>query len=147
MTLTRTIPIERYIVAELADAATEKLVRRCIRQCQRAVPGLLSGSGAANLWDEICVQTQTNSDYVEAYKDHVARLLPILIAGLTPIERLAVWLRSYAGECYQYDKERPAFDPSSPLFSDRDIENYLLSEVFQEAMNYENRRIRNMTGM
>ena len=141
------LPIERHIVAEIADAATEKLIRRCIRKCQSTAPGLLSGTGPANLWDEICVQSQTNSDYLEMYKDQVERFLIDLAAGMTQVERLAVWLRTYAGECYQYDTKRPDFDPAAPPVTDRDIEKYLLSEVFQEAMDYENRRIRAMTGM
>ena len=146
VTVMPAMPIERYIVAELADAATEKLVRRCIRKCQRAEPGLLSGSGAANLWDEICVQTQTDSDYSEAYKDHVEGLLLTLAAGLTLVERLAVWLRTYAGECYQQDMEGQTFDPAVLSVSDRDIARHVLPDMLYEAMNYENRRIREMTG-
>lgn len=147
MTLTRTIPIERFIVAELADAATEKLVRRCIRKCQQAVPGLLSGCGAANLWDEICIQTQTDSYYSEMYKDHLEGWLVTMAAEMPRLERLAMWLKTYAGECYEQDIEGQAFDPAAIPVSDKDIAKHVLPDVMYEAMNYENRRIRNMTGM
>lgn len=146
--LNHALPIERYIVAEIANAATEKLIRRCIRKCQRMVPGLLSGTGPANLWDEICVQSQTNSDYLEMYKDQVERFLIDLAAGMTQVERLAVWLRTYAGECYLQDMEEQAFTPAAVPVSDKEIAKHVLPDLFyDEAMNYENRRIRAMTGM
>lgn len=142
------LPIERHIVAEIADAATEKLIRRCIRKCQRTAPGLLSGTGPANLWDEICVQSQTNSAYLEIYKDQVERFLIDLAAGTTQVEQLAVWLRTYAGECYLQDMKDRTFNPAAVPVSDKEIAKHVLPDLFyDEAMNYENRRIRAMTGM
>ena len=139
-------PIERFIISKIADTATEKLIRRCIKKCQRAIPGVLSGHGVANLWDEICVQTQTNSCLYELYVDHVKDVLKTLIAGLTSVERLAVWLSTYAGECYQQDAEEQTFDSALRSVSDSDIAKHVTPKVFGEAMNYENRRIREMTG-
>lgn len=139
--------IGQYFIQSIADATADTLIKRLIRTMQRSVPGLLADQGAKNLWDELCAQVQNDdSPFSELYSEHVLKLLEKLAADLPESERLAVWLVTYQGECFLDQAHEKIKVPAEVPVNNNEIANHLLQDVLNEATNYENSRIRVMTG-
>lgn len=86
--------------AELAGHLAERVARRLVRVLQAQEAGLQSDSGMKNLWDEICVQTRTDSAWSDSYVDFMRPKLEAIIASLHRHEQMALWLQTYAGQCF-----------------------------------------------
>lgn len=136
-----------YFIQSIADATADTLIKRLIRTMQRSIPGLLADQGAKNLWDELCAQVQNDdSPFSELYSEHVLKLLGKLASELSESERLAVWLVTYQGECFLDQAHEKIRVPAEVPVNNNEIADHLLQDVLNEAMNYENSRIRVMTG-
>lgn len=139
--------VGKYFIHSIAESAEKKLIKRVIRFLQRSVPGLLEDQGAQNLWDEICIQTQNDdSPFSELYSEHIEKLLEKLAEQLSETERVALWLVTYSGECLL---DTPGFGlkiPKDMPVKNLEIARHLVQSVLNEAMNYENKRIRALTG-
>ena len=139
--------VANYFVQYFSKLSTDVTVKRCIRFFQKSVPDLLDGNGVANLWDEICVQFQNDSDhFIESYKGIICKRLEVLVETLPEEERLSLWLSTYWGECYLEYPEFDTFNPKDVPVSNSEIAKHLTDVVCNEAMNYENKRIRMLTG-
>jgi hypothetical protein len=138
--------VGNYFVQCIAQRTEDVVVKRCIRFFQKSAPGLLEDHGAANLWDEICVQFQQDSDWIELCKEHIFKRLEVLVEKLSDEERLSLWLSTYWGECYLEYPEFERFNPEDVPVSSSQIAKHLIDAVCYEAMNYQNKRIRLLTG-
>jgi len=139
--------IERT-VAELAGHVADRVTRRLVRQLQGLEAGLLSDSGMKNLWDEICVQTRTDSAWSDSYVDFMMPKLEAIIASLHRHEQMALWLQTYAGQCFMDDCEDGRDCYATAPVSTEEIARHLMSEeVMYLAWNYENSRIRAATDL
>jgi hypothetical protein len=131
-----------------AYAIGEKLTRRLIRHLQTLPPGLLAAEGAANLWDEICVQARRESPLCEAYNAEMATRLGALVTKLPEVDRQLMWLITDAGQRALPERESVALNPGQITTRDHDTVRYVISEhVAYEVWNYENGRIRKMTDL
>jgi hypothetical protein len=141
------LSLHAQLIQRMAADIGERLTRRLIRRLQSLVPGVLADEGAANLWDEICLQTRRESILDELYAEDIARRLNALVGELPDLERLALWLQTYNGEVWVEHNHDLDFVAAMLAVSDNDITNYVMSEhVDYERMNYENKRIRELTG-
>jgi hypothetical protein len=135
------------IIHSIAHDAGERLKRRLIRHLQKLKPGLREGDGTVNLWDEICAQTQQDSDWGLAYEEEMERRIYPLLPGLSDIERAAIWL--CMGDDYFFEEREKLGSVAAILETGKEDElaRHILNEhVKYETMNYENATIRRMTG-
>ena len=104
--------------------------------------------GAKNLWDEICVQIRSEHPLTESYQDHVRKRLSALMPALRSAERLALWFDSYPAECFQADEDRVSIDQAIASAAEEDqlIDHVMSAHVMPVICNYQNKRIREITG-
>ena len=156
----------RKLLEDRAFELAEKLCSRVMRVCMSQEVGLTSGRGFGlkNLWDEICVAFQTDSDLTEWYSDHLVNSMDRLICCLPQRDIQMLWLMSYEGieyatspswpDPYQQLQDGvsigtppsepwPSSNPEDwPINTNRLAERLVNSFVLQECMNYENARIK-----
>ena len=134
---------ESRIVKDLADDLRGRLIRRAVRALQvMPVNDLLSGddSGLANVWDEICVQLQSeHSLYWSAYEQTINALVETYVDDLQLHELEAFWLVTEQGE--DWDCELVEEREPDPLLKD-DVVEYVVGGVYQAASDWTNERIR-----
>lgn len=133
---------ESRIVAALAKATTDRIVRKVIAQLQRQTEGRQSGddSGLANVWDEVCVQLQfQESIFWDVYVETVKQFLAGPVDDLADYELAAVWLQTPQGEDWlgEEDGSRDA----DPVYWG-DVVDYLFEMLCEKAANWSNPRIR-----
>lgn len=118
-------------------------MRQTVRALQvMPVDGLLSGedSGLTNVWDEICVQLQSEySLYWSAYEQTIHAFVSAYVDELQLHELEAVWLITEQGEEWDCELEEER-DPD-PVLKDDVVED-VVSAVYGVATNWTNDRIR-----
>lgn len=133
---------ESAIVQAVAEQVCRRLTRKIIATLQQVNGALQSGnhSGLKNTWDEICAQLQFEESCLwDAYDETVRGLTKPEVEKLLPHERGAVWLQTRAGD--KWGEDESAREPY-PVLND-DIVEYVISEnLYREAANWSNRRIR-----
>lgn len=132
---------EARLLDSMAKEAVKRLVRCVILELQR-MRELLSGddSGLANVWDEICVQKQSEESFLwDAYDDTVRATVEKVLEKVSITEVQAIWLQTDEGEDWLVDNDEE--DSDIPWFQD-DVVEYIMQEVYGVAANWSNRRIR-----
>jgi hypothetical protein len=120
------------------ERATRSLVWHLRRLYRSRARGTLSERGASNCWEELCIALQTDqSASLELRRDILIQDLTRLAASLPEKVRRALWLSTYAGGTWL--ERSPVGEP--PVNA-REIAKHVEQEVLDEAMNYQNARIR-----
>ena len=137
--------IEQHIVAAWAKQLSDKLLEKsisCLEQMNYS--GMLSGddSGLNNVWEEICVQIQTElSFFWGSYVEMMESLLSCYVEQLDRDARLALWAVTDEGWDYIYDHHaEDARVEDVPVFVD-EIVAKLMEELLSVAASYSNQRI------
>ena len=108
---------------------------------------MLVDEGAINLWEEICVQTRWGSPLLNTYASEMEKRLRPLVDQLSTADRMTVWLETDDGECMIDDDEIVGFDRVlAAVNTDQIVGHIIRAYVMTEAMNFQNARIRMMTG-
>lgn len=131
---------EISIVRQLAESVCRCLSRRVVLALQRMTDDRLSGDDSClqNTWDEICVQVQHEHSFAwDAYDQTVRALVAGEVESLADFEREAVWLQTPQGVEWDCDDGHS----HNPVFND-DIVEYIISDVYTQADNWSNPRIR-----
>lgn len=125
----------------------ERITRKLIRSLQSLPARELADQGAANLWDEVCVHTRRESPWADVHRDEVEKKLVELVGELATAERVALWLATFNGQCLIQSEDEVSLTDLIPAVREQEIVSHLLSKhVAYEMMNYDNARIRKMTG-
>jgi hypothetical protein len=137
--------LKDQIISEVASAALEKVSRRIITALQRMKgSSLQSGvdSGLTNIWDEVCVQVQTEySFYWDAYKATIDPIIEDEIQKLPAFVRHAIWFQTdqeFAWLCDAAGKEHPEV----PSDSWDGIADHIFEYMLEQARKWSNPRIR-----
>jgi hypothetical protein len=128
------------IVAEIADLALARVVKRTMRGLQGLKDGLQSGadSGLANTWEEICAQVRTEESVLwKAYEATARALVLGELNRLSSQELSAMWLQTDPGEQWAQDEGEDA----KPGYCRDDLEDHAFDALITEAASYSNRRI------
>lgn len=154
----------RKVLEVKALELAEKLCRRLIRVCMSQAVGFSGDRGLKNLWDEICVAFQTDSDLIDWYADHLHKTMSKLVSCLPKSDVQMLWLMSYEGceyatspswpDPYQQLQDGvsigtpppmpwPSLSPDDwPIDINCLAQRLVSTFVIDECMNYENARIR-----
>lgn len=137
--------IERSISNAWATQLTKTVVKLAVAALKKMKDGQrLSGedSGLKNVWDEICVQVQSEeSVFWGAYLETAEGILLGLVEALNRAERLALWAETDEGWDYVYDhRDDEDGAEKAPVFND-EIVNKLRDELLSVAAGYSNKRI------
>ena len=130
-----------HLASEIADLATQRVVRATIRCLQGLREGLQFGddSGLTSIWDEVCVQIQTERLLVWwAYEDTIRSVICTEVKRLAPYELKAIWLDTRAGE--EWAEKMGVGE--KPCYCLDDVEDRAYSALLSTAANYTNERIR-----
>jgi hypothetical protein len=132
--------IEERLVWRLADRATEKIVRRIIRQLQAEATASTGQEHLQTAWDDICIQVQVDESYYwDAYIEEIDRRIEWEFNELPEIERTAIWLQSDEGSRWSVDSGES--DEKPPIFA-ADVLNDVRAEVLGKAGDWTNSAIR-----
>ncbi len=129
---------ESQLVTHFAEKIRDKIICKCIRDLQKCKV-TLSGeeSGLTNTWEEICVQIQGEySISWETYEDTIELFIQPYIEKLNEFEKFALWLQTNEGLGYDEDQD------NEPDVVDWAISNYIMSQIFRVAGNWNNKRIK-----
>lgn len=132
---------ESAIVSEVARLATERIVRKVIKElCQMDVTLSGDDSGLINTWDEICVQIQFEQSHSwDDYDETVRAIVSGYVQEMSAYEREAIWHQTDNGidwHCDEPEDRRPHHDVET------DAAQYITDTVYSEASNWSNKRIR-----
>ncbi len=140
------------IISAIAADACEKVSGKVVRSLRQMTKGMQSGddSPLKNIWDEICVQVQTQeSEMWEAYLDTVSRVIQSELKPLKVEILQAIWLQTDAASDWESEIEDKIEygeikEAETKAPCDRDeIAEYILHEfVLNKAADWTNRRIR-----
>jgi len=136
-------PTARKSGTERGDKLIARFVGATVRELQAMTDAamLLSGddSGLENVWDEICVQQQTEESYsCGAYVETIRALLQGRVEELSMPELAAIWLRTEQGEDWSLDND----DGVEPAPVVEDVVEFLFTELISRANDHTNARIR-----
>jgi len=135
------------IISDLAHTACEKISRKVIRSLTKMTDGMQSGDGTflKNIWDEVCVQVQTEESVMwDSYVDTIQALILDKLAGLDVTTKQAIWLQTDEGIDWSVDSEDA--NKEIPIVSE-DIAQYVLNQfVLSAAADWTNRRIEKYLG-
>jgi len=133
---------ERDVVRYVANAVCERTAQLTCRYFAGRRDCLLSGNGTElrNLWEEYCVQVQSQESYLwDAYEESLVQFVTLAIGELEDYERLAIWLQTLDGLSWSADESNCQHAP----VADEALVQYVLQEyVYRLAAEYENQRIR-----
>jgi hypothetical protein len=132
---------EAGIVKDMAKVAIDRIERQVITKLQRMnglwndEPGLLK-----TLWDEVCVQMQSEQTFAwDAIDETVRTLVAAQVAKLPAHERAALWLQTSEGIDWTCSEDE-ARDPS-PVYSNDVVEDLTRHHIYPVACNWTNRRL------
>lgn len=153
--------LNQVLVRRLCYVVTEKLVRQVIRHWQTLPPGIESGNGLKNLWEEACVHIRSESSLSDLYRDELLKTLSLKVGMLEFHELSALWLQTYDGECYAEGPRSWSEEPGvistgdaaketspSKNITDWPVDRKAVArrivddELMYECWNYQNSRIR-----
>ena len=137
--------ILRVIAQEISSSIEPKIFRRTIRKMRQLPPHLLVDQGLKNLWEEYCFAIQTENWFCDAIESDALDALEHQIDELSSLERTALWIQTYAGEEYLSTPHGDIRSMKSIPASTINIAKNLIPDLRNEAMNYENSNIRNLT--
>ena len=137
--------IEEKIVAAWARRISNKIIKKTIKALKQLNgDAMQSGdsSGLKNLWEEICVQMQSEvSFFWSAYISVIDSLITGYVDELSPDERSALWAVSDEGWDYIYDHHADDIGIADLPVSTDDICRKLQFDLLQAASDYSNERI------
>jgi hypothetical protein len=135
---------EASIVRQFAQHTAKRLTSRFIKDFQRMTNGKQTSddSGLENIWDEICVQMQSEEFLSwDAYVETARAILGGDVEALSPHERDALWLQTKQGIDWAYQEEGP-HRSDYPVCIEDVIEYLWTDYVLPEADRWSNQRIR-----
>lgn len=124
---------------ELGRALVSRVVRDL--QSMQDEAGLLSDAdtGLRDIWDEVCVQEQTERSFSwAAYELTISGLIDGLLEDYSNNQLRELWRLTEAGESWAAENPHA----KTGLLNRDDIRQYLFDQVLQRAANYSNSRIR-----
>lgn len=124
---------ERDILLPFANDLATKITKECISFFEESTQ-TMSGddSQLGNVWEEICVQVQSeHSFYWEAYDETVRSLISDYVSKLKVHEALALW---YLTEGY-FNWDQKSEDEKPPVY-DGDLIEYIVQNFYQKAVNF-----------
>ena len=132
---------ESTVVSQLAAQVAKRLTRKVITQLQR-LKDVQSGddSKLQNVWDEICVQMQTEQSLSwDAYDDTARSLVAACLKTLPTHEQQALWLQTEEGSNWSLEdeEEREQF----PVCDENTVEYLLNDHIYPAAGRWSNARI------
>ncbi len=129
------------IIMKLAAKEVDRLARIVVSRLRRSHESLMSGedSGLKNIWDEYCVQTQSEkSFFYSSYEDVIKEMIRTELTRVPNELRAAIWLQTEEGmDWYEMNSETDAEQTSD---SD-DIVDHVYESVEEKSLNYTNSRI------
>ena len=138
------------LMSRLAEPIVKRIVRKVKRQLQSYTrnSGMMQSeedSGLLNVWDEFCVQLQSQeSIFFDAYLYTVESLVMDVLQKCTEDELIILWTQT---EAYEYWKEEiedvDCNDYLKRNFELTSICDFLVHELEYEAANYSSKRIEN----
>lgn len=157
--------LNKIISCQLSYELTEKLVKQVIRHWQKLPPGVESGSGLKNLWEEACVHIRLESSLSEMFRDELTKTMSTKVDKLNLLDVAALWLPTYDGESYaagpdivpeNFNAEMTG-DFAQRTFPSKKIEEWPIDRkaiaqhvvgeaLMYECWNYQNSRIRARLG-
>jgi hypothetical protein len=160
------------ILEHVAEQACQEISRQVIKDLRRMKEGLQSGddSPLRNIWDEVCVQMQTEQSVMwEAYEETILPMIGLELDRLDKAVISAIWLQTEEGlewdaenqvtaeldTMAEYDKSEFYFIeierhhkvpknviPGSVEYDLNDIAAYILEKyVLNAAATWKNKRI------
>lgn len=129
------------IVSDIAERESGHICRKVIRTLQRMTEERQSGEGTPlkNIWDEVCVQIQSQESVMwDAYLDTIRSLIGREVEKLPETVKHAIWLQTEQGQEWDFDEEK-AEDPL-PYWVD-DVIEPILNIVLSSAADWTNKRI------
>ncbi|MGR3174545.1 MAG: hypothetical protein ACUZ8N_08115 [Candidatus Scalindua sp.] len=155
--------ISEKITNQLANTISERISRKVELSLKGMKDGLQSSddSGLENLWDEVCVQLQSEqSIFWDLYNDYVIDLIKPHIEKLEHYEKTVIWLQTDRGSEWEIAVSGPYKEndglysfpiPPEHEVSEKDsafcyntdnIAEYIASEyVYEKAGTYRNKKI------
>lgn len=135
---------EESILKSLVEAVEARIERQVIAKLQR-MKGLWPDepSSLKSLWDEVCVQMQSEQTFAwDAIDETVRTVVTVKVAKLPAHERAALWLKTDKGIDWTYsdEKERDPYPVDSA-----DVVEDLTRHIYSAACNWTNRRLRKHT--
>jgi hypothetical protein len=130
-----------HVVSEIAELVTKRVVRRATRKVQELRDGMQLGedTGLLNIWDEVCVQVQTERTLVWwAYEKTIRSILHGELQRVPAQELKAIWLEMALGADWAQEE---GVD-ESPSYCLDDVEDHVYDALMTNAVNYSNERIR-----
>jgi len=131
------------IIEWVAEREAAEIGRRVVRALRRMKAEMQSGddSGLADLWDEICVQMQTEQSVMwDHYEDVIRGLVLREVQALDKHLRMALWLQTREGQDWDWDDED--LDQHDVPYSPFEVADYITEAVvLSKAADYTNRRI------
>lgn len=142
------------IISKQANKLRSCIVKKCIenfQSCKRNSNMMQSSldSGLENIWDEICVQTQTEySCYWFAYEDYIRSIIASLLKEMFDDNELMIlWLQT--NQCTEWISHYYDDDLSEDFckykepddYSFNDIIDLIFEDIIDTAANYNNDRI------
>ena len=128
------------ILKDIAARECSRISRKTVRTLQKMRDGMQSGedSPLQNIWDEICVQVQSEESVMWwAYRDTIEGIIAIEVDLLDLPTKKAIWLQTDGYE--NWDEEDG--EESVPWVAE-DITRYILHAfVLSTAEDWHNRRI------
>lgn len=133
---------EKAIVRAVADEACRRCVNSVRRSLQQMPAGLLGDAFTLNsVWEEICVQVQSDRSFPWRVYDETMRLgVDSAVEELASYEREAVWLQTDAAWEWEHaeDAERHPYPVAAS-----DIISFIMEDhLLPEARRWSNSRIR-----
>ena len=137
--------IEQHIVAAWARQLSKKIIKGAIADLKKLNGSAMlsgEGSGLKNIWDEICVQMQSEESFFwSAYLVTIDDFLRHRVAQLQPDQLLALWAVTNEGWDYIYDHHAESINRDQiPVCVDDVIRN-LQGELLSVATDTSNKRI------
>jgi hypothetical protein len=132
---------ESAIVRALAEDVAQRITRKVIPTLQ-ALTDKLSGddSGLETMWDEICVQVQSEeSVFWNVYDETAQNIVRGYIRELADYERAAIWLLTNAGENWSCEDEEDRL--ACPVNEDDIAEHVAHHHIYGEAAECSNARV------
>jgi hypothetical protein len=134
---------ESAVIRAFAEEICQRLTRKIIDCLQKMkdAPHSGDGSGLENIWDEICVQIQSEQSILwNLYDSTVRQMVEAEVEKLSPHEREAIWLQTPEADRWEFDEESES--KPYPVCYD-DIVGYLVNKhIYHAACNWNNQRIR-----
>jgi hypothetical protein len=126
------------IIVRIAEQECKRISRKVVLALQKMTDGMQSGddSGLKNIWDEICVQVQSEQSIMwNLYEDLISDIIAWEVEKLGDVHKQAIWLQTSEGIYWDDDKK--------PIpYVDQDITDYIFrSYVLNAAADWKNRRI------